>query len=189
MVFLDRDGTLNQEIGYIRDLARLVLIDRAAEAVRKLNQAGVAAVLITNQTGAARGYYPEQHIRDLNTRLISLLNAAGANLDAVYYCPHLKDAAVAQLSFDCGCRKPAPGLVERACEEHPDLDAGRAYVVGDKATDVELARNCKMKGVLVETGYGQRVLDGEYQWRVEPDFTAKDIVQAIDWILFDLKSS
>ena len=186
VVFLDRDGTLNEEIGYIRDVARLELIAGAADAVRKLNCAGVAAVLVTNQTGAARGYYPESHIQDLNNRLVTLLSAAGARLDAVYYCPHLKDGSVGELSFECGCRKPAPGLVDRALAEHPDLDASRAYVVGDKATDIELACNCKMKGVLVTTGYGQQVLDGQYQWQVEPDHTASDIVAAIDWILNDL---
>jgi D-glycero-D-manno-heptose 1,7-bisphosphate phosphatase len=189
VVFLDRDGTLNEEVGYIRDLSKLVLIDGAAQAVARLNKAGVASVLVTNQTGAARGYYPEQHIRDLNERLASLLLSGGAQLDAIYYCPHYKDGTVAELSLDCACRKPSPGLVEQAFSEHPDFDRQSAYVVGDKATDVELARNCGVKGVLVVTGYGQQVLDGSYQWAVEPDFTADNIVAAVDWILADLKVS
>src|SRR5262249_5967392 len=134
-------------------------------------------------------YYPEQHIRDLNQRLSDLLTAEGARLDAAYYCPHLAGGQVEELSFDCGCRKPAPGLVEKALQEHPELDRQRAYVVGDKATDVELARNCDMKGILVVTGYGQQVLDGSYQWPVKPDFTARDIVEAIDWILSDLQKT
>jgi D-glycero-D-manno-heptose 1,7-bisphosphate phosphatase len=186
VVFLDRDGTLNQEVGYIRDLEKLVLIDGAADAVKRLNQHGVAAVLVTNQTGAARGYYPEAHIQALNSRLVELLAGSGAHLDAVYYCPHFKDGKVSPLAIDCQCRKPAPGLVEFALSEHQDFDAGRAYVVGDKSTDVELARNCRMKGILVETGYGRDVLAGNYQWPVEPDYTAKSIGEAVEWILTDL---
>jgi len=186
VVFLDRDGTLNEEVGYIHDLSKLVLIAGAGEAVRRLNQAGVAAVLVTNQSGAARGYYPEGHIRDLNSRLVKLLSEEGAHLDAVYYCPHLPDGTVPDLSFECGCRKPAVGLVEQACAENAELDRQHAYVVGDKATDVELARNCNAKGVLVVTGYGEKVLAGTYQWKVEPDHTAGDIVEAVDWILADL---
>ncbi len=189
VVFLDRDGTLNQEIGYIQDTADLKLIPGAAAAVRQLNAASIAVILVTNQTGAARGYYPEQHIRALNTRLEELLQSGDAYLDAVYYCPHLKEGSVPEWSIDCFCRKPAPGMIDRAFAEHPQLDRLRAYVVGDKATDVELARNCKLKAVLVTTGYGHQVLKGTYQWQVEPDFIAQEIRYAIDWILDDLKSN
>jgi D-glycero-D-manno-heptose 1,7-bisphosphate phosphatase len=148
-----------------------------------LNQAGVAAVLVTNQSGAARGYYAEKHIVDLNTRLERLLAEGGAHLDAVYYCPHLAEGTVAEYSFACSCRKPEIGLVEKAFGEHPDLDRLRAFVVGDKSTDVELARNCGAKAVLVTTGYGQAVQKGEYQWPVTADHTTSSIVEAVDWIL------
>ncbi len=184
VVFLDRDGTLNEEVGYIRVLEDLNLIEGAAEAVKKLNQAGIAAVLVTNQTGAARGFYPEAHIRELNARLLSLLaEEKQASLDAVYYCPHLPEAQVAAYDSACACRKPETGMVEQAFAEHPDFDRNRAFVIGDKATDVELARNCGAKGVLVTTGYGQAVVKGEYQWPVDPDFQATSIVEAVDWIL------
>jgi D-glycero-D-manno-heptose 1,7-bisphosphate phosphatase len=186
VVFLDRDGTLNEEVGYIRDITKLVLIKGAAESVRKLNQAGVAAVLVTNQTGAARGYYEEEHIRQLNRRLEGLLKDEGASLDAVYYCPHLDGAPVEHLALKCSCRKPEPGLVEQAYNEIRELNRSLSYVVGDKSTDVELAQNCGAKGILVRTGYGEAVTKGEYQWKVTPDFEASDIVQAIDWILADL---
>lgn len=187
VVFLDRDGTLNEEVGYIRNLDDLHLIAGAADAVLKLNKSQVAAVLITNQTGAARGYYSEDHIRNLNSRLVDLLSASGAHLDALYYCPHLPEATVAQYALACGCRKPEAGLVEQAFGDHPSLDRARAYVVGDKATDVELAQNCGAKGVLVTTGYGARVQSGEYQWPVKPDFECASIVEAVTWILADLK--
>ncbi len=183
VVFLDRDGTLNVEVGYIRNLDDLVLIDGAADAVRKLNEAGVATILVTNQTGAARGYYPESHILDLNDRLLKLLAAGGARLDDVYYCPHFEDGIVAPLSCLCQCRKPSVGMVDKAYADHPQLDSTRSFVIGDKATDIELAKNCGAKGVLVTTGYGTAVLKGEYQWTVEPDYQASSIVEAVEWIL------
>lgn len=185
-VFLDRDGTLNVEIGYIRDIEELRLIEGAAEAVGRLNQRGVACILVTNQSGAARGYYPEEHIHRLNERLVKLLADEGAHLDAVYYCPHLPDGSVDELSFVCRCRKPAVGMIEKALEDNPRLDRSSSFVVGDKATDVELAINAGMKGVLVKTGYGEAVLKGEYQSPVKADFEAASIVDAVDWILSEL---
>src|ERR1700733_12168403 len=140
VVFLDRDGTLNEEVGYIRVLEDLRLIEGAALAVKKLNQAHVAAVLVTNQTGAARGYYSEDHIQNLNNRLLRLLvEEQKATIDAVYYCPHLPEASVAAYAKSCACRKPEVGMVEQAYAEHPDFDRQQSFVVGDKATDVELA--------------------------------------------------
>jgi D-glycero-D-manno-heptose 1,7-bisphosphate phosphatase len=186
VVFLDRDGTLNEEIGYIHDVSMLNLIAGAGESVKKLNQANVATILVSNQTGAARGFYGEEHITKLNDRLISLLEAKGAKLDGLYYCPHLETGKVPELSIKCECRKPAPGLVQKAYAEHPDLDASRSYVVGDKASDVALARNCGAKGILVKTGYGQAVTDGRYQWKEEPDYLAHNITDAVNWILNDL---
>jgi D-glycero-D-manno-heptose 1,7-bisphosphate phosphatase len=189
VVFLDRDGTLNVEAGYIRELERLVLIEGAAEALKLLNDANVATVLVTNQTGAARGYYPEQHILDLNSRLGRLLKEGGAYLDAVYYCPHLAEGSVAEYAFACACRKPEIGMVEQAYRENPQFDRSRSFVVGDKSTDVELAKNCGAKGILVTTGYGESVLKGEYQWTVAPDFQASSIVQAVDWILAQIHTT
>ncbi|MBS1998895.1 MAG: HAD family hydrolase [Cyanobacteria bacterium SZAS LIN-2] len=191
VVFFDRDGTINVEAGYIRRVEDLNLIEGAGEAIARLNKAGVLCVLTTNQTGAARGYYPESHIHDLHARLTSLLAGHGAKLDAIYYCPHLspeEGGEVAPYNIACNCRKPMPGMIEQAVAEIPDLDMSRAFVVGDKSTDVELARNSKVKGVLVETGYGQRVQAGEYQWPVQPDFQASSIVQAAEWILQQLKN-
>lgn len=186
VVFLDRDGTLNVEVGYIRDVSNLNLIEGAAAAVKRLNDAGVAAVLATNQSGVARGYYPEEHIHALHDRLTKLLAEQGAKLDAIYYCPHLEEGTVEPFNFACSCRKPEAGMVEQALKDYPDLDRRRAYVVGDKSTDVELAHKFGGKGVLVTTGYGQDVLEGKYQWPVKPDYIAQDINEAVDWILKDL---
>lgn len=164
----------------------LNLIDGAAESVHKLNRANVAAVLVSNQTGAARGFYGEEHIRRLNDRLVDLLQARGAYLDALYYCPHLETGKVPALSIRCDCRKPQAGMIRKAFQENPDLDPQCSYVVGDKASDIELARNCGAKGILVKTGYGQAVADGRYQWKVEPDYLAHNVTDAINWILKDI---
>lgn len=192
VVFLDRDGTLNVEAGYIRELENLNLIEGAGAAIAKLNQAEVACVLVTNQTGAARGYYPESHINALHERLVKLLAQSGAHLDAIYYCPHLspeEGGVVAPYDIACNCRKPCPGLVEQAYLEHPILSRDLAFVVGDKATDVELAVNCAVKGVLVETGFGKDVQSGAYQWPVKPDFQANSIVEAAEWILASISKA
>lgn len=189
VVFLDRDGTLNIEVGYIKNVEDLNLIDGAARAVKRLNEANVAAVLVTNQTGAARGFYPESHIHDLHSRLKMLLWQEGAKLDAVYYCPHLEGAPVSPFGIACQCRKPEIGMIDQAYGEHDDLDRELSFVVGDKATDVELAKNCGALGVLVTTGYGEAVTKGEYQWKVKPDFQASSIVEAVDWILGEIRKT
>jgi D-glycero-D-manno-heptose 1,7-bisphosphate phosphatase len=185
VVFLDRDGTLNVEAGYIKNVEDLVLEAGAGQAVRKLNQAGVSAILVTNQSGPARNYYPQAHVEALHRRLCKLLEKEQAFLDDIYYCPHLPapDGVVPELSKACDCRKPQTGMVERAFREHPELSRGKAFVVGDKATDVELARNVGAKAVLVRTGYGNAVLSGSYQWPVEADYQADSILEAVDWIL------
>jgi D-glycero-D-manno-heptose 1,7-bisphosphate phosphatase len=188
VVFLDRDGTLNIENSYIHELSQLNLIPGAAESVAKLNNAGIAAILVTNQSGAARGYYPESHIQDLNQRLVNLLEQEGAKLDAVYYCPHLGTSQLKEYALECNCRKPQTGMIDTALLEHPDLDRKLGYVIGDKYTDIELAANCNMKGVLVESGYGATELLDSHSWKVQPAFIASTISPAVDWILEDLSS-
>lgn len=183
-VFFDRDGTLNVEAGYIRNLDNLVLIKGAGQAVKKLNQKGILSILVTNQSGPARGYYSEHHVLDLNNRLKDLLAIEGAFLDAMYYCPHLKEGIIEKYSFDCNCRKPKTGMIEQALKDFPAIDLEKSYVIGDKVSDIELAYNANCKGILLKTGYGQQVLDGTYQeLTVKPDYIAEDISEAVDWII------
>ncbi|HEY9855022.1 MAG TPA: HAD family hydrolase [Stenomitos sp.] len=184
-VFLDRDGTINEEAGYIHDAQKLVLIPGAAEAIRRLNEAGVLAILVTNQSGPARGYYPESHIGTLHQRLTDLLFDEGAFLDDLYYCPHLPDGTDPRYSFPCACRKPATGMIDQACQKN-DIDLEHSYMVGDKATDVEVGHNAGCRSVLLTSGYGERVLKGEYQWQVEPEHVAPTLLSAVEWILADL---
>jgi D-glycero-D-manno-heptose 1,7-bisphosphate phosphatase len=163
-VFLDRDGTLNVEKGYIRVVDDLELLPGAAMAVKKLNDAGYMAILTTNQTGAARGFYDLEHIHALHHRLEALLlQQAGARLDAIYLCPHLEKGSVAKFAIPCDCRKPGPGMVNQALQRFPDIDVSQSYVIGDKASDVAFGRAVGARPLLVTTGYGDRVVAGKYQ--------------------------
>ncbi len=189
VVFLDRDGTVNVEIGYIHNVNDLVLIPGAAQSIKRLNEASIAAILITNQSGAARNYYPESHIQDLHKRLKHLLAEQGAFLDAIYYCPHLPDGSNPDLTKICSCRKPAPGLIELAYEQNPQLNKEQSFMVGDKEADVGLAANCKMHFVLVKTGYGKETLKTLKKQNSEPDLVASDINQAVDLILKKLSAA
>ncbi len=184
-VFLDRDGTLNVEKGYISDVGAIELYPGAAAAVRRLNDAGIPAILVTNQTGAARGYYTIEHVHALNRRVSDLLmHEAGARLDAVYFCPHFKEGIVPEFTKDCDCRKPAPGMILQARRDLPDIDLAQSFVIGDKATDITFARNAGCRGILVRTGYGEQVLAGEYQnLEVQPEKVCADIVEAVAYIL------
>jgi D-glycero-D-manno-heptose 1,7-bisphosphate phosphatase len=183
VVFFDRDGTLNVEKGYLRKVDDLELIEGAGAAVKRLNQAGVKAILVSNQSGAARKYYPLSHIDALHERLVKLLGEEGAHLDALYYCPHLPEGQDPLLAIACDCRKPLTGLVDRAFREHPDLDQSQSFVVGDKTNDLGLANNSGAACILVKTGYGQSLIDSGEDRGFKIDCQADSVVEAVDWIL------
>jgi len=151
-----------------------------AQAIRRLNEAKLPVLVITNQSGIGRGYFPESLVQSVHELMTQQLNAAGAHVDGVYYCPHTGDDR-------CGCRKPKPGMLERAAREH-GLELSRSFVVGDRYGDVELAHRVGSRGVLVRTGYGE----GEIQWHAAkwsapPDLIAEDLAAAVDWILGEPK--
>ncbi|MEC4983144.1 MAG: HAD family hydrolase [Oscillatoria sp. PMC 1068.18] len=184
-VFLDRDGVLNVEAGYIRKVEDLHLIPGAAKAVRQLNDLGIFCCLISNQSGPARGYYPLAHVEALHKRLCQLLNTeAQAKLDALYFCPYLSPEVGGtnpEFTRWSTWRKPNTGMLVAAAWEN-DLDIINSFVVGDKATDIDLAHNAGAKGILVKTGYGQDVLGGSYQHPTQPDYIAQDLAEAVEWI-------
>lgn len=184
-VFLDRDGTINVEAGYLYRLDDLVLIPGAAGAIAKLNKRKIPAILTTNQSGPARGYFPESHVKALNQRLCDLLAKEGAYLDAIYYCPHLAQGIVADYAIACDCRKPGTKMVLDASREYA-LDVRRSYVVGDKSTDVELGHNAGCRTILLRTGYGEQTLANGYHWAIAPHHVATDLADAVDWILADM---
>jgi D-glycero-D-manno-heptose 1,7-bisphosphate phosphatase len=190
-VFLDRDGVLNIEAGYIYEVENLNLMPGVAAAVRKLNDLGLFCCLISNQSGPARNYYPASHIEALHDRLALLLEQeAGAYLDARYFCPYLsppEGGINEQYAQWSSWRKPNTGMLVAAAWEH-DLDIDRSFMVGDKATDVDLAHNAGCRGILVETGFGSQVLSGAYQHHTQPDYLAADLATAVVWIAQQIDS-
>lgn len=190
-VFLDRDGVINKEVGYIHNLEDLELIPGVADAVKQLNDRRIFSCLVTNQSGAARNYYPLEHIHALNQHLQDLLyQAAGAKLDAVYSCPYLSSrvgGSNPQFTGWSTWRKPNTGMLVAAAWDH-DLDLKQSFMVGDKATDVDLAHNAGCRGILVQTGYGEAILSGDYQHHAKPDHIAPDLAEAVNWILGHLEN-
>ncbi len=149
-LFLDRDGTLNVEKNHLYRSADWEWIPGAPEAIRQINAMGWLAIVVTNQSGVARGYYREADVNALHRHVDGLLAAASAKIDAYYICPHHPDAGA---MGDCDCRKPQPGMLLRAAREH-QIDLASSFMIGDKMTDVEAARRAGVRPVLVATGYG-----------------------------------
>jgi D-glycero-D-manno-heptose 1,7-bisphosphate phosphatase len=153
-VFLDRDGTLNVDVGYPRDFAQITLFPWSAEAVRRINVAGFVAVVVTNQSGVGRGFFSEEELQTLHRRMVEALAADGARLDAVYYCPQYDYAAEPRYRGGCACRKPTPGMAEQASRDF-GLDLAASYMIGDKIEDVQLGLAFGGTPILVRTGYGE----------------------------------
>lgn len=179
-VFLDRDGTLIEEQGYLSRLDSIALFPTAAEGIRLLTDAGYAVVIVTNQAGIARGLFDEAFVKSTHARLDAMLRAQGAAVDGYYYCPHHPEGIVERYRLTCECRKPAPGMVRRAAADL-DLDLDHSFVVGDRCLDIGLARNAGATGVLVRTGYG----DGEAaapSAGCEPAVIVDTLLDAARWI-------
>lgn len=178
-VFLDRDGTIIEDCDYLSDPERVRLIGGAAEAIRELRKAGYFIVMVSNQSGVARGMFALRAVEEVNARVREELAAEGARLDASYYCPHYEKGSVPKYSIVCRCRKPLPGMAQSAASEHA-LELSESYMIGDKGSDVEFGRNCGMKNAfLVSTGHGaeQTIAALGYGTRV------RDIGQAAEIIL------
>jgi len=176
VVYLDRDGTLNFDPGYLNQPEQLRLLPGAGQAVARLNRAGFKTVVLSNQSGLARGLITQSQLEAIHQRLRELLAEDGARLDGIFICPHHPDDG-------CACRKPAPGLVHRAQREL-GVSSDNAIVIGDKASDVELARNVGALAVFVRSG---NVPEDEQARMAErglaPDYVARDLTGAVDWIL------
>lgn len=171
-VFLDRDGTLIAERHYLCDPGQVELLPGVAEAVRRLNEAGVPALVVTNQSGVARGYFGMDEVHRVNERLAELLTLQGAVLDAVYVCPH-------QQGDGCNCRKPATGMLEAAAVDW-NVSLPASFVVGDKPCDVDLGRAAGAGALLVRTGYGQK-WEGRDECRADAVFDG--LLQAVEYML------
>jgi D-glycero-D-manno-heptose 1,7-bisphosphate phosphatase len=175
-VFLDRDGTIGEEMGYLNHLRRFHLYPFAARAIRRLNRRGIPVIVVTNQSGVARGFFPEALVRRVHRLLQKRLRAAGARLAGIYYCPHQK-------SDHCACRKPKTGMLRQAAREHALRLAG-SWIVSDRYSDLRMAPRVRARSILVKTGYGR----GDYQWHRktwprQPDRVVEDLAAAVNVIL------
>ena len=187
-VFLDRDGTINEEVGYLDNLAKVKIIPAAFEAIRLININAMKTVVISNQAGVARGLFSEEFVNITNEYLQTALRGKNAIIDKFYYCPHHPTEGIGQYRQKCNCRKPASGMLLRAAEEM-NIDLEQSYIIGDRYNDIEAGKKVGVKGVLVKTGFGQSLLQDDGPDRLtpqnKPDFIAADILEAIQLILKD----
>ncbi|HVF57639.1 MAG TPA: HAD family hydrolase [Pyrinomonadaceae bacterium] len=188
-VFIDRDGTISEEVGYVNHVSRYRVFPYSAEALRVLRDAGWLAILVTNQAGVARGYFAEEMIRSVHNLLAQELERGGARLDEIYFCPHHPSVGEPPYRADCDCRKPKPGLIRRAAAEF-DLDLSQCWMVGDRYSDTELARNAGVRSAFVLSGYGR----GEWEhqrgaWKHQPDLVAENLLEAAREIVKEDKSA
>ncbi len=188
-VFMDRDGTINEEVGYLDDPGKFTLIPGSAEAIKKINLSGIKSVVVSNQSGVARGYLTEQLLSKIHEKMVDLLRAQGARLDGIYYCPHHPDFGTGPYRKICQCRKPAGGMLEKAAF-NLKINLSSSYVVGDKLLDVELANGVGATGILVLTGYGKeelKKLTADNNNDKSIAYVGKDLPDAVEWILTDCR--
>ena len=187
-VFLDRDGTINEEVGYLDSLDKLKMIPAAYEAIRLINKSCMKAIVVTNQSGVARGFFTEQFVRETNEIIQADLRKNNASIDKFYYCPHHPTEGTGIYLQNCNCRKPLPGMLLQAAHDL-DIELESSYMVGDTYRDMETAKKVGVKRILVKTGYGREMLQDVDADKAtadnKPDFVAEDILEAVKWIMKD----
>ncbi|PIE63606.1 MAG: D-glycero-beta-D-manno-heptose-1,7-bisphosphate 7-phosphatase [Desulfobacterales bacterium] len=182
-VFLDRDGTINEQMGYINHISRFQLIPGVEEAIGRVNAAQIPVVVVTNQSGLARGYFSAQLLDAVHQKMTDQLAEKNAHVDGIYICPHHPEAKEEQYRQTCTCRKPKTGLLEQAAQDL-GIDLNRSFVVGDRWSDIKCGAAAGATSILVMTGYGRG--DAEYigpTQQVQPNYIAEDLSQAVEWIL------
>jgi len=188
-IFLDRDGTVTDEVGYINHISRAKIYPYAAEAVRMLKSTGLPVIIVTNQSGVGRGYFTEEIVGQVHRMVQENLEAAGTSIDAFYHCPHHPGAVVEKYRKECRCRKPGTGMPEEAAKKF-GINLATSYVVGDTYRDMKMGFAIGARTILLMTGYGR----GEYEyrrgeWPRMPDLIAENLLEAAKNILQELNTS
>lgn len=181
-VFLDRDGNINVDVGYPNSVDQIDIYPYSYEAVHKINQAGLLAVIITNQSGVGRGLIQEKDLDVIHNHMRRAFARHDAYFDGVYYCPHYPESDLPEYKKECSCRKPFPGMGYQAAADL-SIDTSRSYMVGDKVEDILFGQNIQAQSILVLTGYGKRSLPALQAQNIKPAFVAKDLLEAVNWIL------
>lgn len=182
-VFLDRDGTINEDVGHITDPGMFKLIPGAVDGMNRLRAAGYILPLITNQAGVGRGLMTEPQLNRVLDAFQDLLKTSGTSVDGVYYCPHHPEEAIGTYKQMCDCRKPAPGMLLRAAEDL-NIDVSQSYMIGDHWSDVEAAIAAGCRSILLRTGHGPqeiaKLTDADLE---RAAYVADDLADAVEWIL------
>jgi D-glycero-D-manno-heptose 1,7-bisphosphate phosphatase len=181
-VFLDRDGTLNKDVGYPNSFDAIDVYPYSFEAVRRINHARLLAVVVTNQSGIGRGLIEEKRLTEIHLKMRDLFTKNNARLDAFYYCPHYIDSQDPRYRKDCACRKPNPGMALKASKDL-NIELKGSYMVGDKVEDIEFGLNFDATPVLLLTGHGQKAFQKLPEKGLQPAHVAKNLLEAVDWIL------
>jgi len=188
-VFIDRDGTINEQRGYINHISRFILLPGVGQAIYLLNKNDYHVVVTSNQSGVAQGYFPVELVHETHELMKRELIKDNAYLDGVYFCPHHPNGIVSGYNKQCTCRKPGTGLIEKV-KSDLEIDMDRSYVIGDRWLDIEFAYKAGLPGILVLTGYGRG--DLEYvipRKKTKPVFVAEDLLRAVTWLLKQDRSS
>lgn len=181
-VFLDRDGNINKDVGYPSSYDMINIYPFSFEAVKKINAAGLLAVVTTNQSGIARGLIEEKALIDIHRKLQEDFSRQNAYFDGIYYCPHFPEASHPIYGKKCNCRKPEPGMALQAAADL-NIDTSLSYMVGDKVEDILFGINIKAKTILVLTGYGKRSQELLKEKGIKPSHVAVNLLEAVNWIL------
>lgn len=180
-IFLDRDGTVNEEREYIASPDELCILPGSAEAIRLANDSGYKVVIITNQSAVARGLITEEDLRTIHERLREILSASGAHIDGIYYCPHHPDFGDSPYRIECECRKPLPGMLRQAATDL-DIDLSRSFMIGDRIIDLQTGNSAGSYSILVRTGYGSTDEPRLKQSGARADFVADNLAMAMQHI-------
>ena len=181
-IFLDRDGTINEEMGYINHISRFKIFPFVVESIKIFRENGFKTIVITNQSGVGRGYFTEELVQRIHQDLNDYLKKNGTKLDGIYYCPHHPTEGKGKYKMDCNCRKPKTGLIKQAVEDH-NVDLDNSYMIGDRFKDMIFANNLNIKSGFVLTGYGQGEFENQREtWPFNPDIIAKNLKEMAEKI-------
>ena len=184
VIFLDRDGTINEEVNYLHRPEDLKILPGAAEAISRFNQAGFLVIVITNQAGIGRGYYTQQDMENLNEYMNQVLAEQDAHIDGFYFCPHHPEHGIGEYKKDCDCRKPGIGMFRQA-EQDFSIEKAHSYMIGDKLIDTQAGHNYGVSSILVGTGFGKELFETQCQGRrrtTDYEYYAENLMEAADWI-------
>jgi D-glycero-D-manno-heptose 1,7-bisphosphate phosphatase len=181
-VFLDRDGTINRDVGYPNSYSMMEIFPYSFSAVRKINEAGFLAVIVTNQSGIGRGFIEEKNLHDIHRQMRLAFAERKAYFHGIYYCPHHEQSEVPEYRKACSCRKPNPGMAQQAVRDL-DIDTTKSYMIGDKVEDILFGLNIQAIPILLLTGFGQNSLPKLRDKGIEPANVAETLLDAVGWIL------